>query len=352
MARFCKECGSALADGAKFCTNCGAAVEPATAADPAPVVVTPIVERPAVEPVGSVSATAVPAPAPEPVPVMASAPAPAPAPAQTPAQSYVPEFESPKRNNTPLLIGGGAGLIALAGLAAYFILSKPEPAALDPNASATATAKAPTPAAGTEPLVTGGPEIAPGVPASQLPPGQMAPVGPNAVPGTAPAGATSGAAVGGSVLKYASGVANIRDIATAEAPSRVVGSLKRGASVQGVMHVGLSGGTYWFKLADGRGYVSAANLVDAPPPAVAAAPKVVQAPAAASGPLCSVVDRTGSNLRVRSGPNGGIIGGLPNGVQLRWLSEATDGNGALWYRVDPVQSGYPTGWVFADHVVC
>jgi hypothetical protein len=338
MAGFCKDCGAALADGAKFCTACGAAVvaEAQPAPTPAPAAVDP----------AAIAATA-----PPPVPPPAPIPAPAPVYTAAPAPSYVPQAAPVAKNNTPLLIGGGVGLVALAALAAYFLMSKPETAALDPNAVTATTAKAPTVAAGTEPLVSGAPEIAPGVPASQLPPGQMAPVGPAAAPGTAPAGTTSGAPVGGSVIKYASAVANIRDIATAEAPSRVVGSLKRGASVQGVMHVGLSGGTYWFKLADGRGYVSAANLVDAPPPAVAAAPKIAQAPAA-NGLYCSVVDRTGSNLRVRNAPNGGIIGGLPNGVQLRYLGEAFDGNNALWYRVDPVQSGYPTGWVFADHVVC
>ncbi len=347
MAGFCKDCGTALADGAKFCTKCGAAVAGATTAtvntppipDPEPV-------TPAIAPVAPPAATVAPASAP-------IAPAPiAPAPVAPPAAEPMATVRS--QNNTALLLGGGAGLVALAGLAAYFLFSKPETASLDPNSSAatnTQAAKTAVVPPGMEPIA--GVTPIPG----QTPPGQTVPdqaipgqaISGQPVAGAAP-GMQSGAPVGQSVIKYAGSAANIRDIATADAPSRVVGSLKRGASVQGVMHVGLSGNSYWFKLADGRGFVSAVNLVDAPPPAVvAAAPP--RAPVA-SGPLCSVVDRTGSNLRIRNAPNGGVIGGMPNGIQLRWLAEASDTNGALWYRVDPVQSGYPTGWVYADHVVC
>jgi hypothetical protein len=255
------------------------------------------------------------------------------------------------KNNTPILIGAGITTLALAALAAYFILSKPQAASLQPDTAAATNIPAPAaPAPGTEPIAG----VIPGQPVVTT--GQAGMPGQPVVPGQAPVAgqpmapaAQSGAPVGTSVIKYANATANIRDLATAEAPSRVVGSVKRGASLQGVMHVGLSGSTYWFKLADGRGYISAVNLVDAPPAAVVAA---APPPAAASGPLCSVVDRTGSNLRIRNAPNGGVLGGMPNGIQLRWLSEATDSNGALWYRVDPVQRGYPTGWVYADHVVC
>ncbi len=353
MAGFCKECGNALADGAKFCTKCGSAVEPVTAATTAATAQT----APIVAPTVAATPTPTPAPIATPVyqapvadPAVTAAPSPPPAAAPIAAE---PMATVRTQNNTAMLVGGGAGLIALAGLAAYFLFSKPETASLDANSSAatnTQTAKTETVPAGMEPIA-GATPIAGQAPPGQTVPGQVVPGQPIAgAPPVAP-GAQSGAPVGQSVIKYAGSAANIRDIATAEAPSRIVGSLKRGASVQGQMHVGLSGSTYWFKLADGRGFVSAVNLVDAPPPAVVAAPAPPRPPVA-SGPLCSVIDRTGSNLRIRNAPNGGVIGGMPNGIQLRWLGEASDGNGALWYRVDPVQSGYPTGWVYADHVAC
>ncbi len=176
---------------------------------------------------------------------------------------------------------------------------------------------------------------------------------PGAPAAALPGGATSGPAVGQNVVKYVISTANIRDVATAQAPSRVVGTLRPGTSVQGAMHRGLSGDSFWFKLADGRGYVSAVNLGDSmPAPRAAAAPPPPATTRRMSGMLCEVVDNTGSNLRIRAVPNGRVLGGLPNGVMLRVLGESFDAGGNLWLRVDPVPAGYATGWVFGDHVIC
>jgi Bacterial SH3 domain/zinc-ribbon domain len=325
MSRFCKECGAALAENAKFCTSCGSPVDAtANAVGTAePLVPDPVsapVARPAAQPVT------------QPV-ARAADPAPAPAYATAPAPN----------NTTTWLIGGGALLVALAAIAAYFIVIRDG----TPLAQNTTQNQSSTPTGVTQgaPTVLPDPSAAlPGAPAPAVPP-VLAPALP---------GAASGAPVGQAVVKYANAKANIRDIATADAPSRVVASLQRGASVQGVMHVGINGSSYWLKLTDGRGFVSAVNLVDAPPPAQVAQAAPSVAPATkSSGPTCTVMDRTGSSLRIRNAPNGNkVLGGLPNRMQVRFINEDTDVNGNLWYLVDPVANGYATGWVFAEHVEC
>ncbi len=164
--------------------------------------------------------------------------------------------------------------------------------------------------------------------------------------------------VGPEVIKYVISDANIRNIATAKgAETRVVGSVRRGIQVKGNMYSGLSGDSYWFKLSDGRGYISAINLSDAAPTAVvpARATTVVtmggtRAPVQ-SAPFCSVATNSG-NLRIRVVPNGQIIGGMPKGARFQAFGSQTDATGATWYQVQPFETRYPNGWVSAAYIAC
>jgi len=71
--------------------------------------------------------------------------------------------------------------------------------------------------------------------------------------------------------------------------------------------------------------------------------------AAAEGGRCLVDDPTGTPLNVRTGPNGAIVGTLPNGARVDPLEEATIGT-KRWFLV--ARDGARLGWVFAAYVVC
>jgi len=64
---------------------------------------------------------------------------------------------------------------------------------------------------------------------------------------------------------------------------------------------------------------------------------------------CTVADPTGTPLNVRDGPNGMIIGTLPNGYQVEQLEERRLGE-KTWIRVSV--DGSPRGWVFGAYVIC
>lgn len=158
-------------------------------------------------------------------------------------------------------------------------------------------------------------------------------------------------AVGAEVLKYVSSNANIRNIATAAGTgSQVVGTLRRGQQVRGTMHQGLSGDSYWFKLADGRGYVSAVNLSDGPPGPETLATAAVRAPLA-NGTYCSVVTSSG-NLRIRATPGGGILGGMPRGSRFQAFDQQVDRAGYTWVHIQPIDGRYPVGWVLSSYISC
>lgn len=289
MAGFCKNCGTEVADNVKFCTNCGASTAEATGAAAT----------------REVAATPVPAPA---------------------SSAYQQPYTQPPRSNTGLIAALVGALILLAALGTYLFMTRGGETAAAGGNESVATGNAPTSTNGAAPAAT-----------------------PAAQPYNGP---TEGAAVGPEVVKYVSSDANIRNIATAQGSgSQVTGTLKRGAQVKGVMHQGLSGGTHWLKLSDGRGYVSAINLGDGPP---AAAPAVdtrrARAPVS-NATYCTVVTKSG-NLRIRSGPNGRIIGGMPPGARFQAYGGDYDNAGTYWVQVQPVELRYPVGWVSADHVAC
>jgi hypothetical protein len=178
--------------------------------------------------------------------------------------------------------------------------------------------------------------------------GTANPFGGRTATGPAAPATESNGVIGPEVVKYVTGDANIRNIATAEGPdSRIVGRLRPGTQIRGTMHRGLAGTTSWFKLTDGRGYVSAVNLADGP--AAPAAP-VARAPIPNAN-YCVVATYQG-NLRIRSTPAGRIIGGLPRGARFQAYDTQYDGYGALWVHVQPVDSRYPVGWVSDDHIAC
>lgn len=310
MAGFCKKCGTALADNVKFCTNCGAST--ADGVDSAPA-----------------EAAAAPTPAPA-APVPAAVPVPAPFAPQQPAyqQPYQQAYPQPPRSNTGLIAALVGALVLIAALGTYLIMSRGngETAAGGDNAAAGTTN-----VVGGAPVATGTPGAAPAQPYN---------------------GPTEGPAVGPEVVKYVTSDANIRSIATAQGNgSRVTGTLKRGVQVRGVMHQGLSGSHYWLKLSDGRGYVSAINLGDGPPAAAAPVASNQGRAPVANATYCTVVTRTG-NLRIRSGPNGRIIGGMPPGARFQAYGGDYDAAGTFWVQVQPVEQRYPVGWVSADHVAC
>jgi hypothetical protein len=162
------------------------------------------------------------------------------------------------------------------------------------------------------------------------------------------------AAVAPEIVKFAISDANIRSLATAKGPdTRVVGTIRRGEQVKGTMQPSLRGGGYWLKLSDGRGYVSAVNLSDAAPAENAPPPPVAggtRAPVKGA-PFCQVATKTG-NLRIRSSPNGPIVGGMPKGARFQAFNNEYDDAGGEWYQVQPFETRYPNGWVSAAFIDC
>lgn len=160
-------------------------------------------------------------------------------------------------------------------------------------------------------------------------------------------GRQAGDAIGPEVIKVVNSTANIRNIATAQGPdSRIMGQLQRGTQVRGTMHRGLSGTTSWFKLADGRGYVSSVNLADGLSPEM----PVARAPIANAN-YCVVATYQG-NLRIRNSPGGRIIGALPRGSRFQAYDTQYDIYGSTWVHVQPVDTRYPVGWVSGNHIAC
>lgn len=63
--------------------------------------------------------------------------------------------------------------------------------------------------------------------------------------------------------------ANVRDRATAQGGSKLLGKLPRGTQIDGVMQMGEDGKSQWFRLTQNRGYVGAVNLSQTEPPKLA-----------------------------------------------------------------------------------
>jgi hypothetical protein len=64
------------------------------------------------------------------------------------------------------------------------------------------------------------------------------------------------------------------------------------------------------------------------------------------------MDPTGTQLNLRTGPNGTIIGTLPNGVLVKVIDRTTDANGKPWVYVASLETGAPLGWVFREFIAC
>jgi hypothetical protein len=73
---------------------------------------------------------------------------------------------------------------------------------------------------------------------------------------------------------------------------------------------------------------------------------------AASGDRCKVTDPTGTPLKVRSAPNGKVIGTLGNGVLVSVIEYKDDANGKPWVDVADYKTKKPIGWVFREFVSC
>jgi hypothetical protein len=67
---------------------------------------------------------------------------------------------------------------------------------------------------------------------------------------------------------------------------------------------------------------------------------------------CRVMDPTGTPLNLRTGPNGRIIGTLPNGVLVSVIDRTTDANGKPWVYIASLETGQPLGWVFREFIAC
>lgn len=248
----------------------------------------------------------------------APAVAPAPVPQPQPAAPVAAALAVPKRSNAGLIVAISALIFVLLALAAYLVaINMKKPGELAVSSAVTNT--------------TG--------------PAGAAPTGTTPAPG-AP---TSGPIAGGEVLKYVTAAANIRNIATAQGGT-VVGTLRRGEQVKGTMYQGLVPGTYWFKLSDGRGYVSVVNLGDTDP-GPAPPPVATNRTPVAGATFCSVSVSSG-NLRIRNAPNGRIIGGMPAGARFQAYNGQHESDGSLWLMIQPVETRYPTGWVSGDYVLC
>jgi Double zinc ribbon len=76
------------------------------------------------------------------------------------------------------------------------------------------------------------------------------------------------AAIGTEKTMYVIASANLRDRATSQGSS-VVGKLPRGAKVSGVLELGEDGTSNWLKIAESGNYISAVNLSEIEPPALA-----------------------------------------------------------------------------------
>lgn len=224
---------------------------------------------------------------------------------------YYPPASQP--NVWPWIAGALALLIVVAG-AVYFATRPSDPAATAANAT--------TPAV----------------------------VPPVAGSGATPAVAQPSVPIGPRVTLYVTSPTNVRSEPTALGTSQVLRTLTQGTQVTGNMQIGSNGKARWFKLADNTGYVSAINLSNS----AVGAPVVASAtPSSIPGATyCTVVDRNGTNLRIRSSPGGAVLGGMPHGVRIRVLEYTNSAmDGMDWVRVDP-DGRYPTGWVARAHISC
>jgi hypothetical protein len=66
---------------------------------------------------------------------------------------------------------------------------------------------------------------------------------------------------------------------------------------------------------------------------------------------CTVADPTGTPLNIREGPNGSIVGSLPNGFPVEVATAALQGDGN-WVEIANAGAGQPGGWVYRPYIQC
>ena len=64
------------------------------------------------------------------------------------------------------------------------------------------------------------------------------------------------------------------------------------------------------------------------------------------------MDPTGTRLNARAGPNGGIMGTLPNGALVSVVAQWDDNNGKPWVSIVKYGTGQPLGWVYREFLAC
>jgi hypothetical protein len=132
---------------------------------------------------------------------------------------------------------------------------------------------------------------------------------------------------------------NVRD-----APNgRITGTLPNGLAVR-ILSVDGPGQT-WVRIGDGAGgqpigWVFRRYLACSPTPV---------APPAGG---CRVADPSGTPLNLRDAPDGRITGTLPNGRNVRIVSDGADDPDQPWTRIADAASGQPLGWVFRRYLDC
>ena len=73
---------------------------------------------------------------------------------------------------------------------------------------------------------------------------------------------------------------------------------------------------------------------------------------AMAAPTCKVTDPTGTDLNVRTAPNGRIVGTLSNGQRVTILDGTMSGGKAWVYVGDAELGDQPFGWVFREFISC
>ena len=85
--------------------------------------------------------------------------------------------------------------------------------------------------------------------------------------------------------------------------------------------------------------------------AVTLAALCVSAPGLAAT-QCRVTDPTGTELNVRTSPNGRVVGTLYNGQRVTVLDRTSAGGKAWVYVGDAALNDQPIGWVFREFISC
>jgi hypothetical protein len=67
---------------------------------------------------------------------------------------------------------------------------------------------------------------------------------------------------------------------------------------------------------------------------------------------CRVMDPTGTQLNVRTSPNGKIIDTLPHRILVAVVDETLDLKHRTWVFIKRGTDDEPIGWVYRDYISC